>query len=437
MAGPLKPGTNEASIMNIRNTIAGWLVPLAIIFLAGCGEEEKKEQKFRVNAIPAINLEHLLNLYLDIELPGGSIVGTLVLAGEYPDYKAETDFEEGFTCVEDVARAMLIDDIRLSEDPLIRIRYERMARFLVHMQAANGYFYNFMRHDSSINKAFRASLAEPNWWSWRAFLALAGFRTADDSLQMEVNRSCKQFAENLFRDYLGLPMEYDTIEGIVVPGWLPQGYAGDQAALVILGLEAYYRNVDPDPRALKLIGKLADGILATQKGGVKQFPFGAYLSWQNIWHAYGNNQAYAMLRAGQLLSKQEYINSALLEIENLYAFLKYEKYLSTISMRNLGPKYEVTGLSHFPQVPYGFRPMIWACTEAYRITRKEQYLEEAVAIARWFSGENYAKKVMYDAETGRCFDGIFSPTDVNLNASAESTVEALLSMQVMAPFMKD
>jgi hypothetical protein len=40
------------------------------------------------------------------------------------------------------------------------------------MQAENGFFYNFMWKDHSINKTFRTSVAEPNWWSWRALWVL-------------------------------------------------------------------------------------------------------------------------------------------------------------------------------------------------------------------------------------------------------------------------
>ncbi|MCB9249425.1 MAG: hypothetical protein H6613_13200 [Ignavibacteriales bacterium] len=40
------------------------------------------------------------------------------------------------------------------------------------MQAENGYFYNFIWSDYTINKDFKTSVAEPNWWAWRALWAL-------------------------------------------------------------------------------------------------------------------------------------------------------------------------------------------------------------------------------------------------------------------------
>ena len=35
---------------------------------------------------------------------------------------------------------------------------------------------------------------------------------------------------------------------------------------------------------------------------------------------------------------------------------------------------------------------------------------------------------MYDPETGRCFDGILSETEINKNSGAESTIEALYAI---------
>jgi hypothetical protein len=44
-----------------------------------------------------------------------------------------------------------------------------------------------------------------------------------------------------------------------------------------------------------------------QKGDANNYPYGAFMSWQNLWHAWGNNQAYALLKAGQTFNEQSYI----------------------------------------------------------------------------------------------------------------------------------
>jgi hypothetical protein len=51
------------------------------------------------------------------------------------------------------------------------------------------------------------------------------------------------------------------------------------------------------------IKSLADGIvLMEQSRYCTFFPYGAFLSWENTWHAYGNLQAYALMQAGNFLN---------------------------------------------------------------------------------------------------------------------------------------
>jgi hypothetical protein len=370
-----------------------------------------------------------MHLYDVVDLPGNLRGGIVHIYSEFPDYKFEIEPNEGFTCVDDVARAMMIDAIRLSDDEELQERYNFMAEFLLFMQAENGWFHNFIWHDLSINKTYRTSLAEPNWWSWRAFWALSNYNGNDERLAEMSKLSCERLAENIFQLYLNQPLSTDIIEGVEVPNWLPLRTAGDQAAILILGLEAYYQYINNDERALLVMEKLADGLLLTQKGDAGNFPFGAYMSWQNMWHAYGNPQSYAMLKAGQLLDRQGYIESALLEIDHFYPYLMEENYQAYFRIKKSNGNFEIIELQQFPQIAYGFRPMIWACVEAYNVTGEEKYLKRAEKIVAWFTGKNIANQQMYDPSTGRCFDGIVSGTKVNMNSGAESTIEALLSLQ--------
>lgn len=379
--------------------------------------------------IPAVNLNHLMHLYDVVNLPGNLCGGIVKIYSEYPDYTFEIEPNEGFTCVDDVARAMMIDAVRFSDDEEIQAKYNFMAEFLIYMQAENGWFYNFIWHGLSINKTYRTSLAEPNWWSWRAFWALSNFKSNDERLTQNAKLACEKLAENVFDLYLNQPQTFGTIEGIDVPTWLPLGTAGDQAAVLILGLDAFYKNIKKDERALQLIEKLADGLKQTQKGDAENFPYGAYLSWENLWHAYGNAQSYAMLKAGQLLQREDYTASALLEIDHFYPYLMEMNFPAFFNLKKTNDKFEIVEFQAFPQIAYGFRPIIWACVEAYKVTGKQEYLIKAEEISKWFSGSNIAGIQMYDELTGRCFDGIVSETKVNMNSGAESTIEALLSLQ--------
>ncbi len=400
------------------------LVMISLLFSFSCNNTKEEQPE-----ILAVNLDHLMHLYDIVDLPGNLCGGIVHIYSEYPDYKFEIEPNEGFTCVDDVARAMIIDAIRLSDDEKLQGQYNFMAEFLLYMQAENGWFHNFIWHDLSINTTYRTSLAEPNWWSWRAFWALANYKSNDVRLTKKAKQACERLAENAFQLLLPQPLDTEFIEGIEVPTWLPLHTAGDQAAILVLGLEAYYQNVNKDERALQLIEKLADGLLLTQKGDGTTFPFGAYLSWQNMWHAYGNSQAYAMLRAGQLLDRKDYIESALLEINHFYPYLIKENFPAYFSLNKTDAGFEIIEKQMFAQIAYGFRPMIWACIEAYKINGENKYLQRAEEITAWFSGINIANQQMYNPETGRCFDGIVSETKVNMNSGAESTIEALLALQ--------
>ena len=104
------------------------------------------------------------------------------------------------------------------------------------MQAENGFFYNFIWEDNSINKTFKTSVAEPNWWSWRALWALMEYskqfeNLLDNDRTIRVKQSIEKIIES---DQSNIPKEKrnNLIDGIEFPDWLPLQFASDQAALL-------------------------------------------------------------------------------------------------------------------------------------------------------------------------------------------------------------
>ena len=65
----------------------------------------------------------------------------------------------------------------------------------------------------------------------------------------------------------------------------------------------------------------------------------------------------------------------------------------------------------------------------YEATGKQEYLVMAGLAASWLLGNNAAGQPMYDPSTGRCYDGIRDSTTINKNSGAESTIEALGTLQ--------
>ena len=166
-----------------------------------------------------------------------------------------------------------------------------------------------------------------------------------------------------------------------------------------------------------------------QQGDTAKFPYGAFLSFENGWHAYAADQAYALQRVGKQLNKPDWITAARKEIDNFYPYLLKEGFLESFSVEARDGGLVLLQSSKFPQIAYGIRPMIWATMEAYDQTKDAKYLALAKQIYGWFGGKNVASTVMYDPATGRGYDGLLSNTRINQNAGAESTIESLWAVQ--------
>ncbi len=386
------------------------------------------------NARHLINLNHLKHLYTEVTLENGNEAGVINIYSEYPDYIYAIEPNEGFSCVDDVARTLVFLSAytKNCDDPEIEIMINNLTGFILSMQAENGYFHNFLWGDMSINKTYKTSVAEPNWWSWRALWALSEiYPELSGNLAERTKSATEQIIETVKNKYLELPKDTIQLEGMTLPNWFPAGTAYDQSAILMIGMESYYNNIKKDTALIELIEKFAEGLLLTQKGDQNNFPYGAYLSWNNLWHAYGNTQSYAMLRAGKLLGRDDFIESALSEINYFYPYLLSEGYLHHMYIiEKEGHLFEMEK-SMYPQIAYGIRPMVYACLEAYNITEEKKYVDMAQEVASWLAGNNPAAQQMYDPETGRCFDGIGSEKEVNKNAGAESTIEALLILQAI------
>ncbi|MDO8581512.1 MAG: glycosyltransferase [bacterium] len=82
--------------------------------------------------------------------------------------------------------------------------------------------------------------------------------------------------------------------------------------------------------------------------------------------------------------------------------------------------------AHFDQQPEDPSAMVMALFALYEITQEEQYRMYALRTFSWFLGENILRQPLYDSVSGGCHDGL-SPTAVNSNEGAESTISYLLA----------
>jgi hypothetical protein len=381
-----------------------------------------------------INTSHLDSLYEEVTSFGNTF-GIIHIYSEYPDYKWVGDSDEGIACIDDAARAAIfyMEKYKSHGDESSLYKAKKLLEFIFYMHSENGFFYNFIFDDYSINKQHANSINEPNWWSWRAMWALSeGYRLYKnvDHQFAELIFSCFSKAVDATKKLIPNENKSKTVDGISFPTWLPGESASDQASVLIPALLNYLEE-KKDTLLLKYLNQLCDGILQMQKGDSVNIPYYAFLSWQNIWHAYGNSQSYSLLKASSFLDRADLFNAALNEVDYFYDYLIKEKHMSTFTLGIDEDHFKFGTNQKFSQIAYNFRPMIYSCLEAFRMTNDSVYAIKAGELASWFFGYNIVNQQMYFSSTGICYDGINSETSVNKNSGAESTIEALLALHAI------
>jgi hypothetical protein len=401
------------------------LIVVILFFVAGCQTGKVEPPSTFVNTA---HLDHLYQEVTMDSLPAAFIY----IYADYPDYQPVEATGEGIACVDDAARAAIfyLRHYQYAHQKTSLEKARKLLQFLLDMQAENGLFYNFIYADHSINTTRGNSVPKADWWAWRALWALAEgypvFRETDlqfaDQMKSSVERTFPAI-DSLLQKY----PETTITEALKSPAWLPAGGAGDQGSVLLLGLVACHKFAG-DTATARRIRLTGEGLIALQLGDSTRFPYGAFRSWPDRWHAWGNSQAHALLLAGKTINEPGFIEHALMEIDHFYLYLMKENFLRELRFAEKEGEPELTETIRFSQIAYDIRPMVLASLSAYYITGNEKYARRAGEIACWLPGKNPAGKAMYDPQTGRCFDGINNPNDINKNSGAESTIEALLTI---------
>jgi len=402
------------------------LLIIGILFLiTGCQTNKVEPPTTFVNTA---HLDHLYEEVVMDSLPAAFIY----IYADYPDYQPVEAEGEGIACVDDVARAAIfyLRHFEYAHQKTSLEKARKLLQFLLDMQAENGLFYNFIYVDHSINTTRENSMPKADWWTWRALWALAEgyplFRESDPQFAAQMKSSAEQVfpaIDSLLQQYPEMAMT----EGVPAPAWLPYGGAGDQGSVLLLGLIAYHKFMK-DSATARRIRLTGEGLIALQLGDSTRFPYGAFRSWPDRWHAWGNSQAHALLLAGKTIDEPRFIEHALVEIDHFYPYVMKENFLRELRFTEKDGEMERTETIRFSQIAYDIRPMVLASLSAYYITGNEKYARQAGEIVCWLLGKNPAGKAMYDPQTGRCFDGINNPEEINKNSGAESTIEALLTV---------
>lgn len=223
-----------------------------------------------------VNTAHLDYLYAPVTFSTGTNAAGVYIYAEAPDYNLVGDADEGFTCVDDVARAaqIYLRSDKFSSDTLVQTKAFNLIKFILEMQSDNGYFYNFLFPNNQINKNGPTSINNANWWSWRALYTLteAGPLVENKDLELagKMEAAVDKLVTKIKADLVNIPQTTKVVSGITVPEWLPAGSGTDQAAILILGLIPYCIETN-DAILTAYVKKLADGIALMQQGDVTSF----------------------------------------------------------------------------------------------------------------------------------------------------------------------
>ena len=217
--------------------------------------------------------------------------------------------------------------------------------------------------------------------------------------------------------------EWLDIDGVAVPAWLIVDGA-DATGEALLGLAPYVAATD-DRRAERILQQLGEGVAAMQSGDPRTWPFGAVLPWarsQAVWHAWGGLAPAGLAEAYEVTGDSTMRRAALSDAAAFTPHL----------LIAAGPE---NGWLPSPtervQIAYGAHSRVESLLSAAEAGNRPGLRHVAGIAAAWFFGNNPAGEAMYDAATGRTYDGIEGDGRVNRNSGAESTIHGLLTTLIL------
>ncbi|MBE2271257.1 MAG: hypothetical protein IAE80_23690 [Anaerolinea sp.] len=379
---------------------------------------------------PPVNLDHLLYLTEPVAIDGRDMA-IVHIYSEFPDYAWVDDADEGISAVDDVARAAVVYlwEYERTGDAALLDPARRCLEFVRYMQADDGEFYNFVfTREGEINELGSTSYKSLGWWAMRALWALGeGVRVFDavDPAYADQLAEAYTRTESAVAATMSNYGQYTTLHGFDIPAWIPASEP-DIAAIGLLGMSAYYTS-RPNDATADAITKIADAIAEYRLGTDSEYPFGMHPTNANapgFWHNWGAHMPHALVMAGMALDRQDWIDSAAATADSfLLRHLAFEpfRHIGVVPYR-------------LEQIAYGTNMLVQAYAALYQATGADRYAQLAALAGSWYFGDNMADTQMYDPATGRTFDGINGPVSwrVNRNSGAESTIEGLMSMSVLA-----
>jgi hypothetical protein len=301
---------------------------------------------------------------------------------------------EGYT-TDDNARALVAvaQYSTIKSDKQVKKLANTYLAFLNHMQKPDGNFHNYLSYD-------------------RRYLDVDG---SDDCLGRAL-WGCGR-AVNSF-----LPVDSKLVAKEILDKALPcldRTISMRAYSSAIMGLYNCYR-AKPDDSLFAGTEKLADSMVQQYQNEAKPdwLWFEPYLTYDNA------RLPQALFDAYMVTKKQVYLKIAGESLGFLFSTLIIDGNFVPIGNRNwytLGGERAV-----YDQQPLEAAALVDAAVDAFYATREQRYADVAVLAFEWFLGRNTREFVMYNPETGGCFDGL-TVDSVNWNQGAESSISYLMA----------
>jgi len=303
------------------------------------------------------------------------------------------DISSGYT-VDDNARALITTVIHnsLFKSKTAVNLAKRYLNFLEFSQMNDGNFKNNYKNEEEITNPYSDDSFGRAVWA----LGFTSYNTKIKEIQQKSEQLLKRSLEHISK--------IDS----------PRAKAS-----IIFGL-SHYHNFVQDKNVFSKIIELADSLVKSYENELSENWewFEPYLTYSNA------SIPEALFIAYDLTKNEKYREIAVKTLDFLSNIVFINDELSPIGQN--GWYKRSGGRAFFDQQPLDAFSMVSAYITAHKITKEKHYYDKAVLAFNWFLGKNHLKQMIYDENTGGCFDGL-GRHSVNLNQGAESTISYLLA----------
>jgi hypothetical protein len=352
-------------------------------------------------------------------------------------YDAATDtYAQGAFNADDLSRAAVVylRYWRRHRDDHSRLAARQLLRGLAYMQTVEGpnagNVVLWMQPDGTLNPSPVVheepdpSDSAESYWLARTVWALGegyrDFKDVDPAFARFLRERLDLAIAALDRQVLIRYGRTLTVDGREVPAWLVVDGA-DATAEAMLGLAAYVE-AGGGARARTALRRFGDGVARMGAGSPRDWPYGAVLPWalsRSIWHAWASQMPAALAAAHMRLGRADLLAPAIADAAS------FTSHLLVAGGPDNGWQPSPTDRT---QIAYGADSRIQSLLAVADASGRAGLRRLAGVAATWYFGNNAARAPMYDATTGRTFDGVSSDGVINRNSGAESTIHGLLSM---------